>query len=65
MSRKKVLIAGASGAVGSAALTHFASLPEWEVVGLSRRPPIVPMGKFPRTCSTGPRARLCSVRWTT
>ncbi len=45
MSRKKVLIAGASGAVGSAALTHFASLPEWEVVGLSRRPPIVPMGK--------------------
>ncbi|MDD3798123.1 MAG: NAD-dependent epimerase/dehydratase family protein [Novosphingobium sp.] len=42
---KKVLIAGASGAVGSAALTHFAGLPDLDVVGLSRRPPIVPLGK--------------------
>ena len=35
----KVLVAGASGVVGEAALRHFASLPEWEAVGLARRPP--------------------------
>ena len=42
--RKKVLIAGASGAVGSAAMAHFSKLPDWDVVGLSRRPPIVSIG---------------------
>ena len=35
----KVLIAGASGVVGLAAAKHFAALPDWEVVGLARRPP--------------------------
>ncbi len=35
----KVLIAGASGLVGHAAVRHFAALPGWEVVGLSRRLP--------------------------
>jgi len=37
--KKKVLVAGASGLVGHAAVAHFASLPDWEVVGVSRRVP--------------------------
>ncbi len=40
MAKKKILIAGASGLVGYGAVRHFASLPEWEVVAISRRPPI-------------------------
>ena len=40
MTENKVLVAGASGVVGLAAVQHFASLPGWEVVGLSRRPPL-------------------------
>ena len=39
MARKKVLVAGASGLVGFAAVRHFASLDEWDVVGVSRRIP--------------------------
>jgi nucleoside-diphosphate-sugar epimerase len=39
MAKKKVLIAGASGLVGSAAVRHFAQLPDWEVIGVSRRTP--------------------------
>ncbi len=35
----KVLVAGASGVVGEAALRHFSSLPEWDAIGLARRPP--------------------------
>jgi nucleoside-diphosphate-sugar epimerase len=38
-THRKVLIAGASGLVGQAAMRHFAALPDWEVVGISRRPP--------------------------
>jgi NAD(P)-dependent dehydrogenase (short-subunit alcohol dehydrogenase family) len=37
MAKKKVLIAGASDLVGSAAVRCFAQLPAWEVVGVSRR----------------------------
>src|SRR5579862_9913395 len=37
--RKKVLIAGASGLVGFGAVRHFAKLPDWEVVAISRRAP--------------------------
>ncbi|MFN0096924.1 MAG: NAD-dependent epimerase/dehydratase family protein [Dehalococcoidia bacterium] len=37
--KRKVLIAGASGLVGLAAAKHFASLPGWEVAGVSRRRP--------------------------
>ena len=37
----KVLVAGASGLVGMAALKHFASLPGWDAVGVSRRCPVV------------------------
>lgn len=39
MSKKKVLIAGASGLVGFAAVKHFSQLPDWEAVGVSRRIP--------------------------
>jgi nucleoside-diphosphate-sugar epimerase len=35
----KVLVAGASGLVGLAAVRHFAALPGWDVVGISRRVP--------------------------
>lgn len=35
----KVLVAGASGLVGNAAMHHFAGLPGWDVVGVSRRVP--------------------------
>jgi len=37
----KVLVAGATGVVGQAALEHFASLDGWDVVGVSRRDPRV------------------------
>ncbi|MBV8358106.1 MAG: SDR family oxidoreductase, partial [Deltaproteobacteria bacterium] len=36
---KKMLIAGASGLVGFAAVRHFAELDNWEVVAISRRIP--------------------------
>lgn len=39
MARNRVLIAGASGLVGQAAVQHFAALPDWDVVAVSRRPP--------------------------
>ena len=39
MARKKVLVAGASGLVGFAAIRHFLALPDWDVVGVSRRRP--------------------------
>ena len=39
MKRKKVLIVGALGAVGRCALEHFESLPDWDIVGASRRAP--------------------------
>ncbi|MDA0338823.1 MAG: SDR family oxidoreductase [Proteobacteria bacterium] len=39
MPKNKILIAGASGVVGRAALEHFGSLDNWEVIGVSRRLP--------------------------
>ncbi len=39
MPKRKVIVAGASGLVGFAAVKHFAQLPGWEVVGVSRRIP--------------------------
>jgi nucleoside-diphosphate-sugar epimerase len=39
VANRKVLVAGASGVVGWAAVQHFARLPGWQVVGLSRRIP--------------------------
>ena len=46
MTRKKhtILIAGASGVVGAAAVEHFASLPDWQVLALSRRASKLPAG---------------------
>jgi nucleoside-diphosphate-sugar epimerase len=41
MPSSHILIAGASGVIGAAAIEHFASLPDWQVTGLSRRMPIV------------------------
>ena len=38
--KKKVLVVGASGVIGQAALRHFSRLPEWRAVGVSRRPPV-------------------------
>lgn len=42
MSRKTVLVAGATGLVGSAAVRHFAAQPETTVIAVSRRPPAHP-----------------------
>jgi nucleoside-diphosphate-sugar epimerase len=41
MKQRRVLIAGASGVIGRAALEAFRDAPGWEAVGLSRRPPHV------------------------
>jgi NAD(P)-dependent dehydrogenase (short-subunit alcohol dehydrogenase family) len=39
MPRKQVLIAGASGLVGYAAMRHFGADPDCDVIALSRRAP--------------------------
>ena len=39
MARKKVLVAGASGLVGQAAVRHFSRFGDWDVVAVSRRMP--------------------------
>ena len=39
MANKKVVVAGATGLVGNAALRHFGSLGGSEVIALSRRKP--------------------------
>ena len=44
MAANTILIAGASGVVGHAALEHFARLPDWDVVAVSRRVPSFPAG---------------------
>jgi nucleoside-diphosphate-sugar epimerase len=43
--RKKILIAGATGLVGGAAMMHFAGRDDWDVIGVSRRKPWIPLGK--------------------
>ena len=37
-----MLVIGASGIVGRAALEHFSQLPGWRTIGLSRRAPDLP-----------------------
>ena len=44
MKKHTILIAGASGVVGAAALEHFSRLPDWNVIALSRRPVALPEG---------------------
>ena len=41
---KTVLISGASGVIGAGAVEHFGRLPEWQVIALSRRRPVVSPG---------------------
>ncbi|MGF6782253.1 SDR family oxidoreductase [Paraburkholderia sp. GAS334] len=43
-TRNKVLVAGASGLIGVAAIESFLSA-GWDVVGVSRRKPVLPSGK--------------------
>src|SRR5229473_5678592 len=54
MAIRKVLVAGASGLVGHAAVRHFASLADCEVVAVSRRipAPVAVLG-FPTRFSLG------------
>ncbi len=52
----KVLVCGASGTVGRAMVEHFDSLPGWQVVGLSRRPPDFPTGAAFRAVDLQDRA---------
>lgn len=40
MRKRRLLVAGASGLVGTAAMEYFSGLPGWEVVTLSRRRPL-------------------------
>lgn len=45
--RNTVLVVGASGVVGEAALHHFAAAPDWNTIGISRRAPEpAPVGEF-------------------
>ena len=39
MENRRILIVGATGLAGAAALRHFSTTPGWEVTGLSRRRP--------------------------
>ena len=41
---KTVLVVGATGVVGQACLQHFAALPDWNVIGVARRPIAAPEG---------------------
>ncbi len=44
-AKHTMLVAGAGGVVGAAAVEHFAGLPDWDVIAVSRRrPPELPEG---------------------
>jgi nucleoside-diphosphate-sugar epimerase len=43
-TKKKVVVVGATGTVGTGVIQEFARRPEWEIVGISRRPPKNPDG---------------------
>ena len=44
IAARHLLVAGASGVIGAAAVEHFAQLPGWRVTALSRRRPVVAEG---------------------
>ena len=44
MKKHTMLVVGAGGVVGAAAVEHFAGLPDWDVIALSRRRPALPQG---------------------
>jgi len=44
MKKHRILIAGAGGVVGAAAVEHFAAQPDFEVIALARRPLTLPEG---------------------
>ncbi len=60
MPRQKILIAGASGLVGFAAIRHFSQLDDWEVVAVSRRVPRR-FGALPRPLHPGRSAEPATV----
>lgn len=43
-TKHHILIAGATGLIGAAAIEHFSRLPDWSVTALSRRTPSLPDG---------------------
>ncbi|HJY84871.1 MAG TPA: SDR family oxidoreductase [Candidatus Binatia bacterium] len=61
MPKRKILVAGASGLVGFAAVKHFAQLPGWEVVGVSRRIPAGLEGATLLSVDLSDRARCAEV----
>lgn len=58
MPRKKILLVGALGAVGRCALEHFDGLPEWDIVGVSRRSPDFPTRAAWAPCDLRDRASV-------
>lgn len=44
MKKHTMLVVGAGGVVGAAAVEHFAGLADWDVIALSRRRPVLPEG---------------------
>jgi nucleoside-diphosphate-sugar epimerase len=63
MTARQVLIAGASGVVGRAALDAFGATPGWDALGVSRRAPDVDLGRHmpldlldPQACAAALRA---------
>lgn len=61
MARKTVLIAGASGLVGYAAMRHFAGEPDCDVIALSRRAPDETFGARFIAADLTDRARTAAV----
>lgn len=41
--QKTVLVIGASGVVGTSTMEYFDAHSDWDVIGISRRPPLVPL----------------------
>jgi len=57
----RILVAGATGIAGTATVQHFASLPDWEVVALSRRRPVAPESVLHAPVDLTDRAQCAAV----